>query len=149
MPDVFAMLIEEHAKAKQLIAKLQKTGSGAVKTREQTFMQLKDALDMHMRFEEKVVYPAFKKLPDLKERVPEAVEEHAEAKALLRKLERADKADEKWLDLLQELSDAIEHHVDEEENEIFPVAREEMGEGQPEDMASKYRAMKRERKQAA
>jgi hemerythrin-like domain-containing protein len=149
MPDVFDMLIEEHNEAKQMIARLQESGEGDGNVREQTFAQLKDALEMHMRFEEKVVYPAMKKLEHLKDRVPEAVEEHSGARTLLKKLDQGDKADEGWLDTLKELANALEHHIEEEEEDIFPTAREELEEDKPKEMAAKYREMKREHKEAA
>ena len=144
MPDVFEMLIDEHEKAKQMIAALEDEGV----SRDEVFSQLREALDMHMWFEEAVVYPAMKKLEELKDRVPEAVEEHAEAKTLLRKLDTVDKGNEDWLATLEKLSEALEHHIAEEEQEIFPTAREQLGEEKAEQMAGKYVEMK-EKKEAA
>ena len=145
MPDVFEMLIKEHQKAKEMIAGLE-DGEGS--SRDGVFAQLKDALDMHMRFEEVVVYPEMKKLEELKDRVPEAVEEHAEGKALLRKLDTVDKGNEDWLATLEKLSAALEHHISEEEEEIFPTAREQLGTEKSDEMADKYVEMKDKKKAA-
>lgn len=149
MPHIFDLLEKDHDEAKAIIEKIEGTSDRAVKTREQAFAKLSHALEMHMQFEEKVVYPALRKMPQFKDQISEAVEEHSGAKKILKKLQRMDAGDEEWMSLLEELKADLEHHIEEEENELFPEAREPLGEERGEEMGARYRAMKREEKKAA
>jgi iron-sulfur cluster repair protein YtfE (RIC family) len=146
---IFDMLEKDHEEAKALIAKIEGTTERARKTREQAFAKLSHALEMHMQFEEKVVYPALRKIPQFKDQIAEAVEEHSGAKKILKKLQRTDPGEEEWISDLGHLKQDLEHHIKEEETELFPQSRKPLGEERGEEMGAQYREMKREEKQAA
>lgn len=148
MPHIFDLLEKDHDEAKSLIEKIEGSSERAVKMREQTFAKLSHALELHMQFEEKVLYPALRKMPEFKDQIAEALEEHSGAKKILKKLQRLDASDAEFMSSLEQLKQDLEHHIEEEENELFPEAREPLGE-RGEEMGARYREMKREEKKAA
>jgi predicted RNase H-like HicB family nuclease len=122
--NVLDHLIEEHRKAEQLIATLQSSEPGS--TRASVLAELSDALDLHMEVEERDVYSIVQDhLGDAK--ADEAEHEHNEARELLARI--ADGLDDDdFPSMVESLKSAIQHHVTEEEGEIFPALRERAAE---------------------
>ena len=83
-----------------------------------------DELTVHAQIEEEIFYPALREaVPSAADVLDEAESEHAEAKALIARIRELDAADEAMDSLVAELARAIEHHVKEERDELFPKAR--------------------------
>lgn len=122
--DVFKLLEKDHEKVKGIFNKLAETSDGAQKTRETLYKELAAELTVHAKVEELIVYPRLKEVEELQEQVEEAVDEHHEAETLLEELAGISKDDKQWLVKLAELQEAVEHHVQEEEQELFPQARD-------------------------
>ena len=80
-------------------------------------------LTVHARIEEEIFYPALRQEIDEPALLDEAKAEHQEAKALIAQIQPMAKADAAMDDLVAELNRAIEHHVKEERDELFPKAR--------------------------
>jgi len=68
--------------------------------------------------------------------VETALDEHDEVKELLEELDGADKEDESWSERLAELQDSVEHHVEEEETQLFPAAQRVLKKEKAEEIAS-------------
>jgi hemerythrin-like domain-containing protein len=81
------------------------------------------ALKVHVRIEEEIFYPAVRKAIKDKGLMNEAEIEHDSAKALIRQLERIKPSDPKYTATFTVLCEYIEHHVKEEEAEMFPKVR--------------------------
>jgi len=124
--NVFEVLKQDHQKARTLFSKLEETSSGAKVTREKLFNQLKDSLLMHAKAEEKLFYPKINKDP-AKDQVKEAYDEHHEVEALLKKMGKMAVDSDQWMEQLHQLKDMVEHHVKEEEEEIFKQAQKMLG----------------------
>lgn len=122
--DVFKLLEQDHEKVKGLFKKLADTSDGAQKTRENLFKELATELTVHAKVEEAIVYPRLKEFDELSEQVAEGIDEHKEAEALLEELAGMETTDKEWSAKLKELQAAVEHHVKEEEQELFPEARD-------------------------
>lgn len=122
--DVFELLETDHEKVRGLFNQLVETSDSAVKSRESLFKQLATELALHTKAEETIVYPRLKEVDELRDRVDEGIEEHQEAEQLLEELASLSKDDKQWVAKLKELKQAVEHHVQEEESELFPEARE-------------------------
>jgi hemerythrin superfamily protein len=78
------------------------------------------ALEVHAQIEEEIFYPAVRNVitnPDL---ISEAIAEHASVKQLVAQIEKALTQPERLSNLLAELRQQVMHHVQEEENELFP-----------------------------
>lgn len=121
--DIYSLLHKDHAKVKSIFQKLEETTARGVKARELLFLTLKAELTAHAEAEEKFLYP---ELVDPKASRPitlEAIEEHRVVKMLLAELESDPKDTEQWAAKLKVLQENVEHHVKEEENELFPKAK--------------------------
>ncbi len=81
------------------------------------------ALKVHARIEEEIFYPAVRKAIKDKDLMEEAEVEHDSAKALIRELERMKPSDPKYAATFTVLGEYVNHHVKEEEQEMFPKAR--------------------------
>ena len=151
MPTIFDTLKRDHRKVKDELRKISATTSRAAKTREKLFNQIKSELEVHTRFEEEVFYPAVRKVPGLSSNVGDALHEHDEAKSMLQALGRMDKTSNEFIEKLQELRQALDHHIKDEEQEMFPKAREGIAREDAEAMAEEYRGLKQQelRKAAA
>lgn len=142
MPTIFDLLIEDHAKVKGLLAQVQETGDGAEKTRDKLLAEIKKDLEIHAKFEEQVFYPKARATTGLEDVIEDSLEEHSEAKELLSKLEAMNSTSEEWLSTIEELTDAVEHHAQDEEEKLFPKARKTMEKADAEAMGEQYLKVK-------
>jgi hemerythrin-like domain-containing protein len=126
---VLGVIHEEHEKVRSILEDMASSTTNAVKTRPRLIESLREALLPHMAGEEKVVYKALKKqagesnLPH----VLEAYEEHRHARSALQRLEKADPESVEWDARCKVLKELIEHHIEEEEGELFDLARDLLG----------------------
>lgn len=134
--DLYQLLKQDHQKAKRLFEQLSDTSDRAVKSRERLFAQLKQELELHTEVEEEHFYPALRDQEETKDLVEEAFEEHNEVKEMLEELDGADKDDESWSEQLAELKENVEHHVQEEETQLFPRAQKVLKKEQADEIAA-------------
>jgi hemerythrin-like domain-containing protein len=119
-------LTKEHREAEELMKKL-KTGSGQGQA--QVRDKLAEELQVHMRIEEEVLYPFMRReLPDGEKLMAEAEEEHQEARQALEQLLSTEPGSAEFEQALTTLEEGVNHHVQEEENEIFPKLRKTVDE---------------------
>ena len=147
--NAFELLKKDHKKVSDLFAKLDETTERGVKTREELFAQLKQELDVHARIEEQIFYPAIKEAEETHEITLEAIEEHNVVKQLLSELETLPVSEETWTAKLTVLKENVEHHVEEEEDEMFPKAKKVLSEEQVEALGTRMEAAKNEQKMKA
>ena len=122
--DAIAMLKADHDKVKGLLEDLEATTERGVKTREELFATIKGELTVHEVIEEEIFYPALRDHPKAKDIVLEAYEEHHVVDMLMGELESLDVADETWGAKALVMKENIEHHIEEEEGEMFAQARQ-------------------------
>lgn len=122
--DAFNLLKADHRKVEELFKQLE-AASGQAKLR--VFEQIKSELDLHTHIEEKIFYPALEKPKQTHDLTLEAYEEHDVVKNLLKQLSRAKTADDEWEAQAKVLKENVEHHVEEEENELFEKAEAVLG----------------------
>jgi hemerythrin-like domain-containing protein len=106
--------------------------------REESFRQLKSELETHSEAEEKVFYTRLDREPRTKEMMAEAREEHQLATEILLSLERMSRKDEQWMARMKVLQENVEHHIDEEESEIFGEARSFLGRDELEQLGEEF-----------
>jgi iron-sulfur cluster repair protein YtfE (RIC family) len=140
--DLYQMLIQDHRAVDDLFEKIEKSGEGASKTRQQLFDKLRQELELHTQLEEHIVYPDFKKHSGVKDFIGEALEEHGEVKKMLQQLGRMEPGAADWSARIKDLKEAVQHHVKEEEQEIFPAARKEISKDETDDLARRVQEMK-------
>jgi hypothetical protein len=117
------LLKKQHKEVKALFKKLEKTDAG--RERRALLDQVQIALSAHTTIEEEMFYPAVKELDTKKaeEMVAEALEEHHVVKLVLAELPQVDVEDEQFEAKMTVLSELVEHHVEEEEDEMFKMAK--------------------------
>jgi hemerythrin superfamily protein len=141
--DVFKLLKMDHKEAKGLFKKIE--SSSASKSREKLFQQLADALNLHTEMEEQIFYPRLREEEKLRETIGEAYEEHHVAKLLLDELLQTSIDDERWESKFTVLMEMIQHHVQEEEKELFPKAAKALGKEESKQLGQQIEAAKAER----
>lgn len=136
--DIYGVLKQEHEQVKSLLQTLSKTGEGAVKTREGNFEKLKVALTAHSRAEEGVFYRRLAQEEDTRDLVLEGEEEHHAVDRLLEEMQGMEVGDERWTAKLSVLKEQIEHHIDEEEDELFAKARKALAKDESRSLAEDF-----------
>ncbi|HVG30940.1 MAG TPA: hemerythrin domain-containing protein [Pyrinomonadaceae bacterium] len=141
--DAITLLKADHEKVSGIFAKLEETTERAAKTREELFTQLKQELDVHAHIEETIFYPVLKQEAETRDITMEGFEEHHVIKTLLKELEGQSVETEQWTAKLKVLKENVEHHVEEEEGEMFKGAREVLSKEQIEDLGARMEAEKK------
>ena len=121
--NALTLLETDHAKVKKLLAEGETTTERGEKTRTELFATLKGELMVHERIEEEIFYPALREHPKAKDIVLEAYEEHDVVDTILGELETTDVTDETWGAKFKVMKENLEHHIEEEEGEMFKQAR--------------------------
>lgn len=147
--NAFTLLKADHKKVAGILEKIDSTTERGVKTREELFTQLKTELDAHARVEETIFYPELEKADETHDITLEAFEEHRLVKQLLAELETMDKGDEQWTARFSVLKENVEHHVEEEEGEMFPKARKVLSNDQAEILGTQMEEAKKAELKAA
>jgi hemerythrin-like domain-containing protein len=127
MPSAITMLKSDHATLKRLLRELNATTDRAVKARERLVLEIERELKTHAQIEEEVFYPAFKAAvedTDAEDMFYEAAEEHHVVDMVLPALKAANPKSPEFEAKAKVLLDLLEHHIKEEENEMFKKARQ-------------------------
>ena len=146
--NAFTLLKDDHEKVAGILEKIDETTERATKSREELFKQLKSDLDVHTRIEEDILYPTLEEYEETRAIALEAYEEHAVVKQLLEELSSEPKDDELWTAKFTVLKENIDHHVEEEEGEMFKEARKVLSEDEIEKLGDRLQEAKRVQKSA-
>jgi hemerythrin superfamily protein len=139
--DGLKMLKQDHDRVKELMGHIEE---GADDEREQLFAVLVDELRIHETIEEEVLYPTLKEHPRTEEITLEGFEEHHVVDTLLAEMIDLPVGDETWEAKFTVMKENLEHHIGEEEDEMFPQAREVLDEDELEDLGARMEARKQE-----
>jgi len=132
------LLRKQHEEVKGLFAQY---GEGESRSGKQAlFDKIADALAAHSTIEERVFYPSVYVGP-LKDQLEEAVEEHLAAKRIIADLLKMGPEDEQFDAKMTVLKEAIEHHVEEEEGELFPQVEKNFDSSELEAMGNEMETM--------
>lgn len=146
--NAFTLLKEDHKKVAGILEKIDATTERGVKTREELFTQLKNELDVHAEIEETIFYPALEQHEETRDITLEGIEEHRIVKELLAELDAMSKDDEVWTAKMTVLKENVEHHVEEEDGEMFPKARKALTKEEIEALGTRLEAAKKKQKAA-
>ena len=125
--DIFERLIEDHDKHRELIGAIKQT-SGDSAERASLFARFRTDAMAHAAAEEGTLYVAMMEDPEIRQDAQHSVKEHADIGMLFVALDEMDMGSSGWLNKFNTLAEEYTHHIDEEEAEKFPKAREELGE---------------------
>jgi len=120
--DPTKLLKKQHREVEALFKRIGKTKEASERRR--LMDEISAKLTMHTKLEEEIFYPAVREVPTKKaeEMVLEAYEEHHVVKLVLAELPRVDPEDERFEAKMTVLKEMVEHHVAEEEDEMFKLA---------------------------
>ena len=147
--DAIALLKADHAKAKKLMTELEETTERGVKTREQMWTKLLKELTIHENIEEEVFYPALAKHPKARDIVLEALEEHHLVDDIVEQLKGTPFDDEHWGAKFKVTKENVEHHIEEEETEMFKITRQVFTKEELEELGASMEASKAEQMKEA
>ena len=127
------LLKKQHEEVSKLFKKYDKLGEDEAEEKQELFEQIADRLAAHATIEEKFFYPSIKS-EGTEDIVREALEEHLSVKRLISDLLDMEPDDEAFDAKIQVLREQIEHHVEEEEDDMFKKVRKECSKEQLEDL---------------
>lgn len=122
--DAIALLMEDHKKVKKLFKDFEKLSKkDDIEGKVEVAMQICEELTVHATIEEEIFYPAARAAINDDDMLNEAEVEHATAKDLIAQIQEMSGDDEMYDAKVKVLSEYINHHVEEEETEMFPKAK--------------------------
>ena len=145
--DAITLLKTDHDKVKKLLNELESTTERGEKTRSELFATIKAELTVHEVIEEEIFYPELKAHPKAQDIVLEAFEEHHVVDLLMGELESLDVTDETWGAKALVMKENIEHHIEEEEGEMFKQARRVFDKEELDQLGERMAARKESAKQ--
>ena len=134
------LIKEDHKRLKKL---LKETLDAEGPQREPAMDHLRTELVAHERMEEEVLYPRLREEKKAREEVLEGYEEHHVADVILDELLDVQPETELWKAKVKVLKENVEHHMDEEEDELFKKARAVLDRDELERMGERMEAIKR------
>lgn len=138
---IFDVLREDHDKQRTLTGLLTQT-HGASEGREELFQRLKRELEEHAAAEERHFYIPLMEHDLTQEKSRHSIAEHHEIDELLEKLEQIEYESPAWLATARQLREKVEHHLEEEEHEVFQLAGRVLSDNQKQSLGQSYREEK-------
>ena len=139
------LLKADHAKVKDILSQLSDSTERALKKRVELLGKLEMEISMHTRLEEEILYPAFKEAGSKEQDIMyfEAKEEHRTVDSLvLPDLKLTDPGTPEFSGRVKVVKELLEHHIEEEETEMFPQAKKLLGKEKLEELGLQMEAMK-------
>lgn len=138
---IFADLRADHDRHRNLLTQIAETsGDGA--DRAELFETFRIEVSAHAAAEEESLYATMLAKPDLRDDARHSVAEHKEIDDFLGELSDLDIASDEWLTKFEEMRHRYEHHIDEEEEEMFPAAAEDLSAEETARLAKVFEARK-------
>jgi hemerythrin superfamily protein len=137
------LLEKQHREVEELFEEFEGAGERAAKTKERLCREISDKLAVHAEIEEKLFYPEAKQ-ENTEEILRESVEEHLAIKRVLSDLVESGPEDEQFDARMKVLKEQVEHHVEEEEGELFPKVRKSCSTEELEDLGTRMETMAEE-----
>lgn len=120
---IIRALKEDHTNIRKLLRDILETEGHTMEDRKTLFVTLRAQLLAHSQAEEESLYGALEETGELRDEVMEGREEHRVTSVLLEEMSGPEIDDEHWMAKLKVVKDLMEHHLTEEEEEIFPKAK--------------------------
>ena len=115
------ILKKDHKEIRETLQMIEKSKPTAIKNREKLIDKLHKLITLHTKIEEKFIYPLGLKDKKLESTTREAYEEHNAVDMLIKKALKVEVTDEYWLAKCTVIKENLEHHIKEEEENMFPA----------------------------
>lgn len=130
---IFARLKADHDRHRKLLDQIDAT-QGDSDDREKLFEAFRVEVTAHAASEEMSLYATMLADPDLREEAQHSVSEHKEIDDMLTELYEMDFASTGWLTRFRTMKHRYLHHIDEEEEEMFPAAEKELSDARKKEL---------------
>lgn len=134
---IFTRLKQDHDQHRQLLEKLT-DARGDTDRREKLFEQFRVEVTAHAAAEEETLYATMLARPDLRQDAQHSVAEHKEIDDYLEELTEKDIDSDAWQDCFKQMKHRYLHHIEEEEEEMFPDAAAELSAGEEEALTERF-----------
>ena len=141
--NIYERLIKDHEKQKELAQQLMET-SGDSGERRRLFEQFRTEAVSHANAEEQTLYAALIEQPESQEQARHSISEHQDADELINELSEMDMSSPGWIQKFEKLKEELEHHIEEEEKDVFELAKELISEPDATQMALSFDERKQE-----
>jgi len=136
------ILKKDHQEVMSVLQSILKSKITAVKTREKLINKLYSLVKLHSIVEEKLIYPTGLAHPKLEKITRESLAEHEAVDILFKKILKVEVNDENWLAKCNVIKENLEHHIDEEEKNLFPILNKLLSEEDLKDMGNRILLLK-------
>lgn len=135
--DIYERLTQDHQSQKKLASQIMET-SGDSAERQRLFDEFRTETEAHANAEEQTFYAALIEQPEGQEKARHSIAEHKEAADQLTELNEQDMSSSGWIRNFEKLKDELEHHIEEEEIEVFQLAKSLLENGLTLKMAEEF-----------
>jgi hemerythrin-like domain-containing protein len=143
MVDIHDLLERDHKAVRERFSTMGLIEPGGYEEEALLFADIRALLEPHMAFEEEVFYPAAAKATGLTWKVEDSIREHDEARSMIAEIGSMDPRGNAWKSRTIDLAAALDRHIREEEETLFPQSRSALSIKEKEEMASQYAAFLR------
>jgi len=145
--DALELLKVDHQRVSDLFREAE--SSDSLKKKRVIFNSIQSELDLHTYIEETVFYPTFRKYPDFENLLSESYAEHAQVKELVSRIQALPAESSELSQKMSQLKQRVEHHVHQEETDLFPRIRKVMKSSEREQLGRHLQVAKQEKEEAA
>ena len=138
---IYAKLKQDHDRHRELIARIEDT-SRKDEERRELFEEFRKDLQAHAAAEEESLYSVMLANPELRDEARHSVSEHKEVDDLLGELVEKDPSSLFWMGKFKQMRDRYLHHIEEEEEEMFPAASKELSKAKEDEIAKVFERRK-------
>ncbi|MBN9390169.1 MAG: hemerythrin domain-containing protein [Chloroflexi bacterium] len=124
--DAIDLLVQDHDKVENMFTRIEQGVSK--ETAQELFTTIYHELTLHAIVEEQIFYPAVAQKPSFKDLLKDAFSEHAEVKQQLGDISYLEPASAEWTKMMGKVWKELQHHINDEEEKLFPKVREEFTE---------------------
>ncbi|MFW6094224.1 MAG: hemerythrin domain-containing protein [Pseudomonadota bacterium] len=145
-PGIFHHLAGEHAEVSALMQRVAASSPDS-NVRDELFPEIRRNLLAHAHGEEEEFYPRLREHTEIEPLVRQCLQEHEQVEHFLEQLDAEEKSTDTWQGRFREMMQAVESHVEREENELFPKAKELMSGQDAREMEERYESVEAREKQ--
>lgn len=139
--DIYDLLLADHGRQRGLAGGIQNT-QGDSAERQRLWTAYRNELVAHASAEEQTFYAELIAHSESQSQTQHSVAEHKEIEDIIEELDDMDMASTGWLNRFHTLREKVEHHLDEEENEVFAMARDLLSEQEAEQIGQAFAEQK-------
>ncbi|NJK88384.1 MAG: hemerythrin domain-containing protein [Myxococcales bacterium] len=144
---IYSTLAKEHGMVDALLDELVRTTDRDAGRRRELFAKVKTEVLSHAKAEDAAFYSPLATHPELRDKIAESRNDHAELEKLLNELDVAAMDDPTWLRGVERLKDMVERHAEMEENEVFPIADRLLSGSDERSVDAEFKSLKEVEKQ--